>query len=106
MIKNSSVNAGNSGDTCLISASGRDPGGEHGNPLQYPCLENSMDRGAWGATVHEVTKELDTTEQLNISCISEILDLGNDITPMVQGGGKKLRFRHLCKTIQIFVDGI
>ena len=40
----------------------RSPGGEHpsggghGNPLQYSCLENSMDRGAWGATVHEVTK--------------------------------------------------
>ena len=84
---------------CLISVSGRYPGGEHGNPLQYPCLENSMDRGAWGATVYEVTKELDTTEQLNISCTSEILDLGNDITPMVQGAGKKPRFRHLCKTI-------
>ena len=35
-----------------------------GNPLQYSCLENSMDRGAWWATVHGVTKESDTTEQL------------------------------------------
>jgi len=34
----------------------------HGNPLQYSCLENSMDRGPWGATVHGVGKELDTTE--------------------------------------------
>ena len=41
---------------------GRSPGGEHCNPLQYSCLENSMDRGAWWATVHMVAQELDTTE--------------------------------------------
>ena len=40
----------------LISGSERSPGGGHGNPLQYPCLENPMDRGALGATVHGVTK--------------------------------------------------
>ena len=38
------------------------PEGGHGNPLQYSCLENPMDRGAWWATVHGVAKELDTTE--------------------------------------------
>ena len=37
----------------------------NGNPLQYSCLENPMDRGAWWATVHGVTKKLDTTQQLN-----------------------------------------
>ena len=37
---------------------GRSPGGGHGNPLQYSCLENPMDRGAWWATVHRVTKSL------------------------------------------------
>ena len=42
----------------------RSPGGGHGNPLQYSCLENSMDRGAWQATVHGVI-ELDTTEKLS-----------------------------------------
>ena len=36
----------------------------HGNPLQYPCLANPMDRGAWQATVHRVAKELNTTERL------------------------------------------
>ena len=41
--------------------------GGHGNPLQYSCLENSMDRGAWRAAVHGVAKELDTTGQLNNS---------------------------------------
>ena len=39
-----------------ITRSGRSPGGGHGNPLQYSCLENPMDRGAWQATVHRVTK--------------------------------------------------
>ena len=44
---------------------GRSLGEENGNPLQYSCLENSMDRGAWWATVHGVAEELDTTKQLN-----------------------------------------
>ena len=44
------------GDTGLIPGSGRCPGGGHGNPLQDSCLENPMDRGAWSATVHGVTK--------------------------------------------------
>ena len=44
---------------------GRSPGEGNGNPLQYSCLGNCMDRGAWWATVHGVSKEMDTTEQLN-----------------------------------------
>ena len=44
------------GDLGLIPGLGRSPGGGHGNPLQCSCLENSMDRGAWWATVHGVTK--------------------------------------------------
>ena len=40
---------------------GRSPGKENGNPLQYSCLGNSMDRGAWWATVHGIAKELDMT---------------------------------------------
>ena len=46
----------NAGDVGLISRSGRSPGGGNGNPLQYSCLENPMDRGAWGAVVHGVAK--------------------------------------------------
>ena len=46
----------NTGDAISISGLGRCPGGGHGNPLQYSCLENLMDRGAWWATVHRVTK--------------------------------------------------
>ena len=46
----------NTGDTGLIPGSGRFPGEGNGNPLQYTCLENSMDRGVWWATDREVTK--------------------------------------------------
>ena len=51
----------NAGDQGLIPGLGRSPGEENGNPLQYSCLGNPMDRRAWRATVHGVTKELDTT---------------------------------------------
>ena len=44
---------------------GRSPGGGHGNPLQYSCLENPMDRGAWWATVHGVTKRHDGSTHVN-----------------------------------------
>jgi len=44
------------GDLGSIPGSGRSPGGGHGNPLQFSCLENPMDRGAWQATVHGVAK--------------------------------------------------
>ena len=47
---------GNAGDPGLILGLGRSPGGGHGNPLHYSGLENSMDRGAWQAAVHEVAK--------------------------------------------------
>ena len=49
----------------LIPGSGRSPGKGNGNPFQYSCLGNPMDREALWAMVHEVTKELDTTQQLN-----------------------------------------
>ena len=50
---------------------GRSPGEENGNPVQYSCLENSMDRGAWQATVHGLAKESDMTE--HIACSSKIV---------------------------------
>ena len=66
VIKNPPANAEDTGHMGSIPGSGRSPGVGNGNLLQYSCLESSMDRGAWWATVHRVTEsdttELDTTE--------------------------------------------
>ena len=51
----------NAGDTGSIPAFGRCPGEGNGNPLWYSCLGNPMDRGAWQAIIHGITKESDTT---------------------------------------------
>ena len=56
VVKNGSANAGDVRDVGSIPRSGRSPGGGNGNPLQYSCLENPVDGGAWGSTVHGVAK--------------------------------------------------
>ena len=56
VVKNPSANAGDARDVCLIPALRRSPKVWNGNPLQYSCLENSMDGGSWWATVHEITR--------------------------------------------------
>ena len=55
VVKNLLANAGNAGDVSSTPDSRRSPGGGNGNPLQYSCLENFMDRGAWWAAVNHVT---------------------------------------------------
>ena len=54
--KNPLANAGNARDVGSVPGLGRSPGGGNGNPLEYSCLENPMERGDWQATVHEITK--------------------------------------------------
>ena len=56
MVKNSPANTGDIRDAGSVPGLGRSPEGEDGNPLQYSCLKNSMDRGAWRATVYRVAK--------------------------------------------------
>ena len=56
VVKNLPANTGDIRDAGSIPRSGRSPGGGHGNPLQYYCLETPMDRGAWQATVHRITQ--------------------------------------------------
>ena len=56
VVKNLPANAGDTGDPRSIPGLGRSPGEGNGNLLQYSCLENPMDRGAWPSTVHGVTK--------------------------------------------------
>ena len=78
MVKNPPAKAGDAG---LISASGRSPGEGNGNPLQYSFLGNSMDRGAWQATVHGIT-ESDRTEHsiaihvLLLTIVSQLVIIG------------------------------
>ena len=61
MLKNLPANTRNTRDVGLTLGSGRAPGVESGNPLQYSCLGNPVDRGAWHATVHGVARESGTT---------------------------------------------
>ena len=63
--KESACSAGGAGS---IPGSGRFPGGKHGNPRQYSCLENSMDRGSWWATVHGVAKSWTQLKWLSMHC--------------------------------------
>ena len=64
MVKNPPANAGDVRDMCSIPRLGRSAGEGHGNPLQFFCLENPMDRGTWWATFHRVAKESDMTEAM------------------------------------------
>ena len=58
VLKNLPANAGAAGDAGSVPGLGRSPGEGNGNPLQYSCWENPMDRGAWQVTVHRVSKSL------------------------------------------------
>ena len=66
MVKNPPANAGDIRDAGSIPRSGGSTGGGNGNPLQYACLENPMDRGAWWATVHRVVKNQTRLKQLSM----------------------------------------
>ena len=66
MVKNPLANKGDAGDMGLIPGSGRFLGEGNGNPLQYSCLENSMDREAWWVTVHGVSKSQTRPKQLSV----------------------------------------
>ena len=64
VVKNPPASAGDVRDVGCITGSGRSPGGGYGNPFQYSCLENPLDRGDWRATVHGVTKSWTGLKQL------------------------------------------
>ena len=66
MVKNPAASAGEVRDRGSIPGWGRSPGGGHGNPLQYSCLENPMDRGAWQSTVHGVARSQTLLKRLSM----------------------------------------
>ena len=71
-VKNLPANAGDKRDAGSIPELGRYPGEGNGDPLQYSCLDNAMDRGAWQATVHRVAKRWTQLERLS-TCVSGTL---------------------------------
>ena len=76
VVKNPPVNAGDIRDAGSVPGSGGSPGGGHGDPLQYSCLENPMDRGAWQATDHraaesDTTRDLAHTRRFSLSSVLE-----------------------------------
>ena len=80
MVKNPCDNAGAIRDIGSIPGLGRSPGGGQGNPLQYSCLENPMDRGAQRATVHGVAKSQTQLKQLSTHSISNKTEIQTQAT--------------------------
>ena len=72
VVKNQPASTGNLRNTGSIPGSERFPGGGHGNPLQYSCLENPMDRGGWWATVHRVAKSQTQMKPLSMHAFTDI----------------------------------
>ena len=78
MVKNTPANAGDIRGVGSSPESERSPGGSHSNPLQYPCLENPMDRGAWWATVHRVTKSQTRLSDLACPELHSLIELAGE----------------------------
>ena len=82
MVKNLPAHARDIRNEGSSPGSGRSPGGGHGNLLQYPCLENPMDRGAWRATVHRVAKSRTRLKQVSMHILFKLtLELGTGSGP-------------------------
>ena len=79
MVKNPPANAGDIRDVALIPGLGRCPGGGHGSPLQYSCLGNPMDRGAWQARVPRVTKSRTGLKRFSTCCYTSLHCFTNPI---------------------------
>ena len=84
VVKNSTASAGAIRDTCLIPEWGRSPGKRNGNPVQYSCLENPMDREAWQATLHGVTKSRTQLKCLStyVHFMTQLWNIGQGLFPL------------------------
>ena len=83
MVKNLPANGGDLRNVSSIPGSGRSPGGEHGNPLQYSCLQSPMDRGALQAIVHGVTNSRTNLKRLSMQWYSHLTP---DVTKLCAAG--------------------
>ena len=96
MVKNPPASVAAIEDMSSILGLGRSPGGGNGNPLQYSCLENPMDRGAWGGTVHGVAKSWTRLKRLSTHAASDTqagggrhLNLKTWVLPGYDAGGRE-----------------
>ena len=90
VVKNPLANAEDLRDAGLIPRSGRSPGGEHSNPLQYSCLENPVDRGAWQNIVRRVTKSQTQLKRLSThTCKKNLVRPGDGQEDSVKEGRKQ-----------------
>ena len=105
VVKNPPASAGGAWDQGLIPGSGRSPGGGHGNPLQYSCLENPMDRGAWWAMIHGVAKSRTQRSDSHIDCfmweLTERLHFHFLLSCIGEGNGNPLQ----CSCLENPRDG-
>ena len=100
VVKNLSANAGHVRDVGSIPGSGRFPGGGHGNPLQYSCLENLMDRAVWQATVHSVVKSRTQLKQLGMHvCMQSIFNFLRNHQTAFHNSCTILHFNHHCMSV-------
>ena len=93
MVKNPPANAGDVRDVGLILGLERFPGGGHGSPLQYSCLESHMDRGAWKATVHRASKSQTQVKRLNTHTLLNIWGCPELDKHMRKGAPRRAKFK-------------
>ena len=110
VVKNPPANAGDVRDAGSILGWGWSPGGGgHGNPLQYSCLENAMDRGAWWATVHRVAKSLTRLKRLSTHARGKWRQLQEDgweaLGPQAPSGPRRRR-RHALRRLWCVNQGV
>ena len=99
VVKNPPANAGDIRDAGSVLGSGRSPGGEHGNPLQYSCLENPMDKGAWWATDHRVAENQTQLKRLSTHT-SLIWCAEKSPLPLRSSSPKLITPRGKCQTVE------
>ena len=93
VVKNPPANAGDLRDVGSTPGLGRSPGGRHGNPLQYSCLENPTDGGAWRATVHRVSKSRTQLRQLSTHVLVATVTNGHRLDGLGQHRFVTISFR-------------